>query len=172
MLLSAGLAGCTVTDEASMEVAQPLAYSGEQPVDPQPASDRAGIDRLIERHSARYELPADWVRRIVKRESNYRPTAQKNGHLGLMQIKHATARSMGYAGPAAGLLDPEVNLTYGIKYLRGAWLVADRDQARADRYYRNGYYYDAKRKGLLEATGLGKDRTRSSKSRHATDKAP
>ncbi|MGO4676881.1 transglycosylase SLT domain-containing protein [Bosea sp. 2YAB26] len=172
ILLSAGIAGCTTTDDASAEAAKPLAYSSEQPVDAQPGSDRAGIDRLIERHSAHYELPADWVRRIVKRESNYRPTAQKNGHFGLMQIKHATARTMGYAGPAAGLLDPELNLTYGLKYLRGAWLVADRDQTRADRYYRNGYYYDAKRKGLLEATGLGKDRTRLAKSRHATDRVP
>ncbi|MGO4740557.1 transglycosylase SLT domain-containing protein [Bosea sp. 2KB_26] len=172
ILLSGGLGGCTLTDDASLEAAKPLAYSGEQPGDPQPASDRAGIDRLIEQHSAHYELPADWVRRIVKRESNYRPTAQKNGHLGLMQIKHATARSMGYAGPANGLLDPEVNLTYGLKYLRGAWLVADRDQVRADRYYRNGYYYDAKRKGLLEATGLGKDRTRLANSRRAKDGVP
>lgn len=87
-----------------------------------------------------------------------------------MQIKHATARSMGYTGPAAGLLDPEVNLTYGLKYLRGAWLVADRDPSRADRYYRSGYYYDAKRKGLLEATGLGKDHTRLAKPRPASDR--
>jgi soluble lytic murein transglycosylase-like protein len=89
-----------------------------------------------------------------------------------MQIKHATARSMGYTGPAAGLLDPEVNLTYGLKYLRGAWLVAGRDQARAGHYYRTGYYYDAKRKGLLEATGLGKDRTRLAKPRYASDTVP
>lgn len=178
-LLSAGLAGCTVTEITSAEAVKPLAYSSETPSDPsspgaaarasgeplRPASERAGIDRLIEHYSAHYELPPDWVRRTIKRESNFRPTAQKGGHWGLMQINHATARRLGYVGPAQGLLDPEVNLTYGLKYLQGAWLVADRDQARADRFYRSGYYYDAKRKGLLEATGLGRDRMRLPKSR-------
>jgi soluble lytic murein transglycosylase-like protein len=77
-----------------------------------------------------------------------------------MQIKHATARGMGYDGPANGLLDAETNLKYAVKYLRGAWLVADGDEGRADRLYQRGYYYDAKRKGLLEATGLGRDRKR------------
>jgi hypothetical protein len=28
------------------------------------------------------------------------------------------------------------------------------------RFYASGYYYDAKRMGLLEETGLGKDRRR------------
>ncbi|MGO4677786.1 transglycosylase SLT domain-containing protein [Bosea sp. 2YAB26] len=173
-LLSAGVGGCIVTDDASAEAAKPLAYSSEQSVVRRSPGGpaRAGIDRIIEQKSAHYELPSDWVRRIVKRESNFRPTAQNGGHFGLMQIKHATARSMGYTGPAAGLLDPEVNLTYGLKYLRGAWLVAGRDQARAGHYYRTGYYYDAKRKGLLEATGLGKDRTRLAKPRYASDTVP
>ena len=171
-LLSAGVGGCIVPDDTFAEAAKPLAYSGEQSVDPRSPGGpaRAGIDRIIEQQSAHYELPSDLVRRIVKRESNFRPTAQNGGHFGLMQIKHATARSMGYTGPAVGLLDPEVNLTYGLKYLRGAWLVADRDQARAGHYYRSGYYYDAKRKGLLEATGLGKDHTRLAKPRPASDR--
>ena len=37
-----------------------------------------------------------------------------------MQIKLATARGLGYTGDAAGLRDPDTNLTYGIKYLAGA----------------------------------------------------
>ena len=31
---------------------------------------------------------------------------------------------------------------------------------RAVRFYASGYYYDAKRKGLLDETGLGVDRRR------------
>lgn len=119
------------------------------------------LDALIARYAEHYELPVGFVRRVVKRESTFNPLAYNNGHWGLMQIKHATARGMGYDGPAKGLLDAETNLKYAVRYLRGAWLVADGDEARADRLYQRGYYYDAKRRGMLEATGLGKDRRRA-----------
>ena len=88
------------------------------------------------------------------------PGARNGPYWGLMQIRHDTARGMGYAGPAHGLLDAETNLRYAVKYLRGAYLTADGNQDLAVRYYSRGYYYDAKRKGLLEETGLGKDRKR------------
>jgi soluble lytic murein transglycosylase-like protein len=120
----------------------------------------SSIDRLIAKYAAIYEVPEALVRRVVKRESTFNPRAYNRGHWGLMQIKHATARGMGYSGPATGLFDAETNLKYAVKYLRGAWLVADGDENRADRLYQRGYYYDAKRKGLLEETGLGVDRKR------------
>ncbi|MGI6852025.1 transglycosylase SLT domain-containing protein [Mesorhizobium sp. 1B3] len=123
-------------------------------------TDRNDVDRLITQYAAFYEVPVELVRRVVKRESNFFPGAYNNGHWGLMQIKHATARGMGYRGSAKGLLDAETNLKYAVKYLRGAYLVADGDHNLAVRYYARGYYYDAKRKGLLEETGLGIDRRR------------
>ena len=121
---------------------------------------RPHVDQLIEKYAAVYELPVSFVRHVVKRESNFNPSAYSRGHWGLMQIKHATARGMGYDGPPKGLLNPDTNLKYAVKYLRGAYLVADGDVKQADWYYRTGYYYDAKRKGLLDETGLGKDRVR------------
>lgn len=123
-------------------------------------SGRPEIDRLIEKYALVYEVPVDLVRRVVKRESTFNPNAYNNGHWGLMQIKHATARGMGYQGPARGLLDPETNLKYAVKYLRGAYMVAGGNHDRADRMYQRGYYYDAKRAGLLDETGLGRDRVR------------
>lgn len=126
-----------------------------------PAAPRGEIDRLIAKYAALYEVPEGLVRSVVRRESTFNPKAYNNGHWGLMQIKHATARGMGYDGPAKGLLDAETNLKFAVKYLRGAWLVAKGDPQRADRLYQTGYYYHAKRMGLLEATGLGKDRRRS-----------
>lgn len=48
-----------------------------------------------------------------------------------------------------GLFDAETNLKYAVKYLRGAWLVADSNRDNAVRLYARGYYYDAKRKGML-----------------------
>ena len=89
------------------------------------------------------------------RESRYNARARgAGGALGLMQIKHATARSMGYAGPASGLLDAETNLKFGVKYLSGAYMVGDRNPDRAVHNYASGYYYAAKAKGLLEEVGL------------------
>ena len=67
---------------------------------------------------------------------------------------------MGYQGAPNGLLDAETNLMYAGKYLRGAYLVAGGDHDLAVRYYSRGYYYDAKRRGMLQETGLGKDRRR------------
>ncbi|CCV15722.1 lytic transglycosylase domain-containing protein [Mesorhizobium sp. STM 4661] len=126
-----------------------------------PASGpRAEIERLIEKYAAFYQVPVDLVRQVVNRESTFNPKAYNRGHWGLMQIKHATARGMGYDGPARGLFDAETNLKYAVKYLRGAWLVSDGNAKRADRLYQTGYYYDAKRKGMLEETGLGRDRNR------------
>lgn len=118
------------------------------------------IDRLIAVYAAKYEVPEALVRRVVKRESNFNPRAYNRGHWGLMQIKHQTARGMGYRGSAEGLLDAETNLDFSVKYLRGAWLVAGGNHDRADRLYQTGYYYHAKRMGLLDETGLGHDRVR------------
>lgn len=125
-----------------------------------PDTPRGEIDRLIAKYAAVYEVPEDLVRRVVRRESNFFSRAYNRGHWGLMQIKHATARGMGYDGPARGLLDAETNLKYAVKYLRGALMVADGNEDQADRLYQRGYYYDAKRKGLLDETGLGRDRVR------------
>lgn len=123
-------------------------------------SPRGKVDELIVKYAAVYDVPVDLVRSVVKRESNFNPSAFNHGHWGLMQIKHATARGMGYTGDARGLLDAETNLKYSVKYLRGAYMVANGDHRRADRFYQTGYYYDAKRAGLLDETGLGTDRVR------------
>ncbi|WP_368904419.1 transglycosylase SLT domain-containing protein [Taklimakanibacter lacteus] len=108
----------------------------------------------ISQYSAEYGVPESLVHRVVKRESKYNPRAAHRGNFGLMQIKLATARTMGYRGGAKGLLDADTNLKYGVKYLAGAYLVAGGNEKKALRYYVSGYYYAAKRKGLLEETGL------------------
>lgn len=118
------------------------------------------LDALIARYAAHHEIPVELLRRVVKRESTFNPAARNGPYWGLMQILPQTARTMGYDGPAEGLLDAETNLKYAGRYLRGAYITAGGDHDLAVRYYSRGYYYDAKRKGLLEATGLGKDRRR------------
>jgi len=109
---------------------------------------------LIEQYAAEYEIPVTLLHRVIKRESNYNPRARNGPYWGLMQILPETARTMGHRGPASDLLNPEINLRYAAKYLRGAWLVADGSEDRAVMWYSKGYYYEAKRRGLLAATGL------------------
>jgi len=109
---------------------------------------RDNIDALIEEQARAAGVPASFVHQVVKRESNYNPNAKGGSALGLMQIKPATARGLGYQGDAAGLFDPAVNLRYGIAYLAGAYKTAKGDIARAYGYYSRGYYYAAKRLGI------------------------
>ena len=56
---------------------------------------------------------------------------------------------MGYSGPVRGLLDTDTNLKYGIAYLANAYLVAAGDEDKALALYTSGYFYEARRKGLL-----------------------
>ncbi|HYP19281.1 MAG TPA: lytic transglycosylase domain-containing protein [Chloroflexia bacterium] len=122
---------------------------------PAAASDRATLDTLIAQHAAAHGVPEALVHRIVKRESGYNPRASSRGNLGLMQIKYATARGMGYTGPASGLLDANTNLTYAVPYLANAYMAAGRNVDRAVSLYAGGYYYVAKRKGLLKELRTG-----------------
>jgi soluble lytic murein transglycosylase-like protein len=106
-----------------------------------PAPRDGALDAMIARHAAANGLPAELVHRVVVRESRYNVRARgAGGALGLMQIKHATARRMGYAGPAAGLLDAETNLAYAVRYLAGAYRAAGGNSRRAVAYYAGGYH--------------------------------
>jgi soluble lytic murein transglycosylase-like protein len=73
---------------------------------------------IIARYAASYGVPVSLAKAVIKIESNYRPNLVGGaGEIGLMQIKPATARMMGYAGSAKGLFDPDTNIKYGMKYL-------------------------------------------------------
>jgi soluble lytic murein transglycosylase-like protein len=77
--------------------------------------------QIISRYAAEYDVPVELAQAVVQIESNFRPTAKgKAGEIGLMQIKPATARQMGYEGPDYGLYDPETNIRFAMKYLAGA----------------------------------------------------
>ncbi|NRP70461.1 hypothetical protein ILFOPFJJ_01341 [Ensifer psoraleae] len=115
-----------------------------------PTSSRPELDRLIKYYAELNGIPLELVHRVVKRESNYNPRAYSKGNYGLMQIRYNTAKGLGYEGPAEGLFDAETNLKYATKYLRGAWMVADNQHDGAVKLYASGYYYHAKRKGMLD----------------------
>jgi soluble lytic murein transglycosylase-like protein len=109
-------------------------------------AQHAEYDALVSTHAMANGVPEALVHRVIVRESRYRPQlVGRGGAIGLMQIKLATARGLGYTGTAEGLRDPNTNLTYAVKYLAGAYRAANGDHSRAVAYYASGYYYVAKR---------------------------
>jgi hypothetical protein len=96
------------------------------------SAQRADYEALVAAHASANGVPADLVHRVIVRESRYQPKLiGRGGTIGLMQIKLATARGLGYSGDAEGLRDPNTNLAYGVKYLAGAYRAANGDHARA-----------------------------------------
>lgn len=129
--------------------------SGPRPGDlPLHENETPALRALIDRAADSYGVPRRLVHRIIADESRHRPGARNGPYWGLMQLLPQTARTMGFDGPPEALLDAETNLRYGVKYLRGAWIVADGSEDAAVAWYRRGYYYEARRRGLLEETGL------------------
>jgi hypothetical protein len=109
-------------------------------------AQRAQYDALVASHAQANGVPEALVHRVIVRESRYQPhLIGRGGTIGLMQIKLATARGLGYTGTAEGLRDPNTNLTYAVKYLAGAYRAANGNPNRAVAYYASGYYYAAKR---------------------------
>lgn len=112
------------------------------------------LRRKINHWADYYSLPRSLLHRLAVRESTHRPWAMNRPYYGLLQILPATARSMGFDGEPKELLDADTNLKYAGKYLRGAWLISDGSQDQAVKHYSRGYYFEAKRRGMLEETGL------------------
>jgi soluble lytic murein transglycosylase-like protein len=131
------LAGCAATSppEAPTAVAE---------------APKSPLDERIAHYAALYDVPETLIRRSIKRESGYNPKAHHGPYWGLMQIRADTARGLGYHGPSRGLLDAETNLKYACAYLANAYTVAGGDADRAIRLYAGGYYYEARRKRMLD----------------------
>lgn len=116
-----------------------------EPVSAQTGPQNSPYNGIISSQAAANGVPEALVHRVIVRESKYHPNLiGRGGTIGLMQIKLGTARGLGYTGTAEGLRDPETNLTYGIRYLAGAYRTANGNHSRAVSYYAGGYYYVAK----------------------------
>lgn len=119
-LLTLVLAGCETTGIASettgsissseiTETTMKFGYSGRPHA------------KLISKYAKAHGVPERLAHAVVSVESNYRADARgAAGEVGLMQIKPATARMMGYRGSTKGLYNPETNIKYGMKYLAKA----------------------------------------------------
>ena len=91
-LMAASLAACGAKPQRA-QVTRGL-YTGETPE----------LRALINQAAAENDVPASLIHRVVRRESGYNPAARNGPYYGLMQILPQTAATMGYDGPASGLL--------------------------------------------------------------------
>jgi soluble lytic murein transglycosylase-like protein len=108
----------------------------------------APLDGMAAAQASVNGVPVSLVERVIKRESGGNPRAVSRGNYGLMQIRLGTARAMGFSGSASELLDPQINMTYAVRYLAGAYRAAGGNENRAVALYASGYYYQAKSQGF------------------------
>lgn len=90
--------------------------------------------------AARYAgVPVKFALSIAKHESGFRCNAVgAHGERGVMQIKPATARGIGYKGTKNGLNDCRTGIYWGMKYLKMAISKANGDLHRAAFLYNAG----------------------------------
>ncbi|WP_247529893.1 transglycosylase SLT domain-containing protein [Bradyrhizobium sp. 199] len=117
--------------------AAPELGAGETP------SSRAVIRKIIERETAKTDLPADIAEAVVFVESGYNSAVVGSvGEIGLMQVRPETAAMLGFRGTEAELAEADINIHYGVLYLSRAWRLAGGDICRALMKYRAGHGED------------------------------
>lgn len=89
------------------------------------SNPKGNYGKLIAKYAAQNGVPYRLARAVVQVESSFRAGVTGGaGEIGLMQIKLATARGMGYKGTRKQLYNPATNLYWGMKYLGKAHRLA------------------------------------------------
>ncbi len=79
---------------------------------------RNNVVGLIQSMAPSHGVPTWFALKIAEVESNYQPHLRgRAGEYGVFQLKCATARGIGFTGDCAALLDPAVNVRYGLRHL-------------------------------------------------------
>ena len=95
---------------------------------------------MISNHALANDIPLDLALAVVQHESRFDADAKgQAGEIGLMQIKLATARDMGFEGRAEELYDPATNIRWGMKYLGEARQLADGSEYGTLSKYNGGH---------------------------------
>ena len=102
--------------------------------------DKNDLTALVDREAAALGIPIALARAVVKVESQWNPKETGTvGEVGLMQIKHSTARLLGFSGSRAELYDPKTNVRWGMKYLAGAYRLAGGNVCKTALKYQGGH---------------------------------
>jgi soluble lytic murein transglycosylase-like protein len=103
------------------------------------AANAVALEAIVDRHAAAHGLPKEFARAIVRLESGWNPRLTgAAGEVGLMQIKHETARSLGFDGSRDALYEPDTNVKWGMRYLADAWKLAQGDHCGTVLRYQAG----------------------------------
>ncbi len=107
-----------------------------------PAGPGVGaIREIIAKHAAANGVPFKLADAVVRIESTYKPHVSSSaGALGLMQIKPATARGVGFSGAAGDLYSAETNIRFGMKYLAQVYRQSGGDLCGTVMRYQSGAY--------------------------------
>lgn len=115
------------------------------------ASAKGSVEAMVRAEAARQGVPASLALSIAKHESGFRCSAVgRAGERGVMQIKPATARGIGYRGPASGLNNCHTGIRYGMIYLRMAYRLSGGNAYRAAVLYNGGLGAKRKRSAYAE----------------------
>ncbi|WP_432288657.1 transglycosylase SLT domain-containing protein (plasmid) [Aminobacter sp. BA135] len=142
------LASLTLSAAASAAVPEQMWPQAERPISAR-AEACADLGKEADRNAFRAfaaceahakELPAEFVLAVLEIESFYDPEARGgDGEVGLMQVMPATARLMGFRGTLDELADPRTNISLGVRYLAGAFRLAQGDLCTTVMKYRAGH---------------------------------
>lgn len=104
--------------QVSSLVAQTRIGFPAMPADRLSVVDGRAYGAIIARYAGENGIPVALAHAVIRVESDYKPNVRGSaGEVGLMQIKPATARGMGYKGSVKDLYLPETNIRFGMKYL-------------------------------------------------------
>ncbi|MCS0503801.1 lytic transglycosylase domain-containing protein [Ancylobacter mangrovi] len=103
-------------------------------------TSREKLADLVDSEARANGVPVALARAVVRIESNWNShLTGRAGEVGLMQIKHQTARGVGYRGSRAALYEPATNIKFGMRYLAGAYRLADGDTCGTVMRYQGGH---------------------------------
>jgi len=106
--------------------------------------------KLVAAEARKQGVPVALAVAVAHTESTFNCRAYNKGAIGLMQIKLATARGIGYTGSAKGLYDCATNAHYGVKYLKAALQKAGGNHCHAATLYNRGIYAKPKSSGYCK----------------------
>lgn len=112
------------------------------------------VKSMIVQEANAIGVPASLALAVARAESNFSCSVRsKAGAIGVMQIKYATAKGIGYRGSAKGLFDCRTNIKWGLKYLKQALVKARGNHCVAAHLYYSGLYAKKMTRGSKKYCG-------------------
>ena len=97
------------------------------------------VQNIVKAEAIRQGVPVSLALSVARHESGFKcHLVGKAGERGVMQIKPATARGIGYRGSASGLSHCATGIRYGMMYLKMAYKKAKGDFYRTAILYNGG----------------------------------